>query len=92
MTDKINDWAIEIARDLTDNWTYSHSVDSSRISAALRKAKADGMREAAESCIELGRFYPESEARQALLRIGLDFKAVADKIERGEAWPKMRQR
>jgi hypothetical protein len=44
MTDKINDWADEIARGLTDNWTYSHGVDSSKIAAALRKAKADGER------------------------------------------------
>jgi hypothetical protein len=78
MTDKTNDWANEIARDLTDNWTYSHGVDSSKIAAALRKAKADGMREAAkrmDGMLSLVYFTDELSKLYSL----------ADKIERNDA-------
>jgi hypothetical protein len=91
MTGNTNDWADEIAAGLSTYPCDECAVmfRQYEIAAALRKARADGeeigerrgratgLMEASESCIELGRFRPEGEVRQALLRMGLDLKAVA---------------
>ena len=80
MTDT-RDWADKIAKGLMHRcegemyeagWYDYETADEDEISAALRKAKADGVREVAQS-----QHFSEAEAHSLRMR--------ADKIEKGEA-------
>lgn len=78
------DWADEIADELVDVWPSRHDV-----ATALRKAKANGMREAA-SWIERvkpdrgSHTYMESQAVLASCAVAAGlFRSRADAIEKG---------
>lgn len=78
MTDFKPDWAEEIAENIADSFGIPFVSFPGTIRAALRKAKADGMREAIS--LQFGELQHTaiSSMYQAIL-------TRADKIERGEA-------
>lgn len=79
--------AEEIAKRLTDDWTYSSSTDSSAIARALRKAKAVGLRDAADCCDALLK-YPKAVSatkRELAKELAEEFRRRADAIARVKA-------
>ena len=78
----MTNWADEIANKLTEaSPTVGSSVDPDAVAAALRKAKADGMREAADYVHSQGsQTIEESDNRYADWAF---LKARADAIEKG---------
>ena len=82
------DWACEKACHIyaivKDNWAEeSLSKIKERIVYDLRKAKADGMRDAAKELNGMLFLYPQGD-NKAWLPIAESFLELSDKIEKGE--------
>jgi hypothetical protein len=80
------DWADEIARTLTDDWTYISSTDSNKIAAAIRAAelrgRIAGLREAAEICGLDARSMVDAGMANGVKYTGFNIAACADKLEK----------
>ena len=77
------DWADEIAAQLTDALMFNGGKDWSHITAALRKAKADGMREAADMCDVWQQNCVKQGKKAQFFAMGDEYRSRDNAIEKG---------